>query len=169
MTFVSYSKPAITIRASMINKFDILIKVILCSLKKIKRYKGQATRSFSTRKRQTKLSEAVGSFEQYIYMTHNFARTREVSRTMHVPVNLIFTIGIVNPMYINSKHVLGWYSDLIFTQEARLLLCISTLISYTTYVLPAKYPLNGLPVQVQYLDKIVDPPAGLIDGSVRMK
>lgn len=59
-----------------------------------------------------------------------------------------------NPVYINGKHVLDRYSDLIFTQEARLLLCISTLISYTTYVLPAKYPLNGLPVQVQYLDKI---------------
>lgn len=77
------------------------------------------------------------------------------------PVDLISTdLDIANPVYINGggSTFLGRNPDLIFTQEARLLLCISTLISYTRiHVLPAEYPLNGLPVQVQYLDKIVDP------------
>lgn len=101
---------------------------------------------------------------------HNFVSIRSITddacaRRFNIQVQK----RIENPVYINGKHVLSRYSDLIFTQEARLLLWISTLISYTTYVLPAKYPLNGLPVQVQYLDKIVDPLAGLIDGSVRIK
>lgn len=68
-----------------------------------------------------------------------------------------FNIGLDESRWRGDRF-LGRNPDLIFTREARLSLCISTLISYIRiHVLPAEYPLNGLPVQVQYLDKIVDP------------